>query len=147
MYENYPFWFTMFTKLGFSVQAVACVQQGACMKGVWRLFHPIQRAIRPSWCTGISSGWWTMVRSGYSIRASITRELRIRTAPNHYNCPIVATYPEVIAGNMDDIFEDNEVIFTHPFLPYDNDEFLVQRALQGAGAHRRHQDWNWLRTL
>ena len=29
-------------------------------------------------------------------------------SPNHYNCPIVATYPEVIAGNMDDIFQENQ---------------------------------------
>ena len=44
-----------------------------------------------------------------------------QTAPNHYNCPIVATYPEVIANNMDDIFAENMVRFSHPFLPYDND--------------------------
>lgn len=29
---------------------------------------------------------------------------------------------------MDDVFEENDVIFSHPFLPYDNDEFL-QREL------------------
>ena len=45
-------------------------------------------------------------------------------SPNHYNCPIVATYPEVIAGNMDDIFQENQVTFSHPFLPYDNDAQL-----------------------
>ena len=37
------------------------------------------------------------------------------TAPNHYNCPIVATYAEVIAGNMSDIFEKNKVNFYHDF--------------------------------
>ena len=43
------------------------------------------------------------------------------SAPNHYNCPIVATYPEVIKTNMDDLFQDNLVRFSQPFLPYDND--------------------------
>ena len=47
-------------------------------------------------------------------------------APNHYNCPIVATYPEVIANNMDEILADNDVHFAHPFLPYDNDLRLAE---------------------
>ena len=33
----------------------------------------------------------------------------------------MATYPEVIGNNMDDIFNENDVRFFHPFLPYDND--------------------------
>ena len=62
------------------------------------------------------------------------------TAPNHYNCPIVATYPEVIAGNMDEIFEENGTEFIHPFLPYDNDKFLVRelhRLLGSKGISRK----------
>jgi predicted nucleotide-binding protein (sugar kinase/HSP70/actin superfamily) len=48
-------------------------------------------------------------------------------APNHYNCPIVATYPEVVAGNMDDVLADNGVLFSHPFLPYDDDVRLTRQ--------------------
>ena len=48
-------------------------------------------------------------------------------AQNHYNCPIVATYPEVIANNMNEIFEENDVEFTHDFLPYDDDKRLADR--------------------
>ena len=33
---------------------------------------------------------------------------------NHYNCPIVATYPEVIANNMDELFREEGVVFSHP---------------------------------
>ena len=29
-----------------------------------------------------------------------------KDAQNHYNCPIVATYPEVIANNMNEIFTE-----------------------------------------
>ncbi|MDR3364225.1 MAG: acyl-CoA dehydratase activase-related protein [Clostridiales Family XIII bacterium] len=49
------------------------------------------------------------------------------TANNHYNCPIVATYPEVIAGNMDDLFEERGITFLYPFLPYDDDARLAER--------------------
>ena len=47
-------------------------------------------------------------------------------APNHYNCPIVATYPEVIANNMDELMAQENVRFLHPFLPYDNDLKLAK---------------------
>ena len=50
-----------------------------------------------------------------------------KDAQNHYNCPIVATYPEVIANNMNEIFTEYGVEFTHPFVPYDKDERLVPR--------------------
>ncbi len=35
---------------------------------------------------------------------------------NHYNCPLVAYYPEVIAGNSD----LNDVKFVYPYLSFDN---------------------------
>ena len=63
-----------------------------------------------------------------------------KTAPNNYNCPIVATYPEVIAGNMDDIFEEYDVTFTHPFLPYDDDAKLARelyRTLKRTGVNAK----------
>jgi hypothetical protein len=47
-------------------------------------------------------------------------------APNHYNCPVVATYPEVIDKNMADYFYENDVEFYHPFVPYDNDDRFVE---------------------
>ncbi len=52
-----------------------------------------------------------------------------KTAANHYNCPIVATYPEVIDKNMADLFYENNVEFYHPFLPYDNDDRMVCSSL------------------
>ena len=51
-------------------------------------------------------------------------------AQNHYNCPIVATYPEVIANNMDELFREEGVVFSHPFVPYDDDKRLVRRLLE-----------------
>lgn len=54
-------------------------------------------------------------------------QLETKDAQNHYNCPIVATYPEVIANNMNEIFTEYGVEFTHPFVPYDKDERLIPR--------------------
>ena len=52
----------------------------------------------------------------------------------------MATYPEVIAGNMDDIFEEYDVTFTHPFLPYDDDAKLARelyRTLKRTGVNAK----------
>ena len=46
------------------------------------------------------------------------------------SCPIVATYPEVIANNMDELFREEGVVFSHPFVPYDDDKRLVRRLLE-----------------
>ena len=48
-----------------------------------------------------------------------------KSAPNHFNCPVVATYPEVIDKNMADYFYQHDVEFYHPFVPYDNDDRFI----------------------
>ena len=37
------------------------------------------------------------------------------TQGNHYNCPVVTSYPEVIRNNVDNL-ETNEIIFRNPFM-------------------------------
>ena len=38
----------------------------------------------------------------------------------------MATYPEVIGNNMDELLAENEVRFLHPFLPFDDDNALIR---------------------
>ena len=47
-------------------------------------------------------------------------------ANNHYNCPIVTSYPENIKNNMDAIV-NGEVDFIHPFLSFQSEETLHSR--------------------
>jgi predicted CoA-substrate-specific enzyme activase len=126
MHENYPFWFTFFTKLGFHVM----------------LSPPSSKSIYENGMETISSDTicypaklvhghikWLVDRGVKRIfYPSVNYERdEDSSADNHYNCPVVATYPEVIANNMDDLFEENGVVFWHPFLPYDADDRLVKR--------------------
>ena len=53
MYENYPFWFTLLTHLGFSVMLSPISSKEMYERGMV-----------------ISNGSWNTVRSGYSIRVS-----------------------------------------------------------------------------
>lgn len=125
MHENYPFWFTFFTKLGFRVVVSPPSSKEIYEKGMETISS--DTACYPAKLVHGHVQW--LVENGQKLifYPSINYERQEdRGAPNHYNCPIVATYPEVIANNMDDVFEEEGVTFLHPFLPYDDDHRLVR---------------------
>ena len=120
MYEDYPFWFTFFTELKFRVVLSPQSSKKMYSKGMETISS--DTACYPAklvhghikWLVDNGQKWIFYPCLNYERNED-------QSSPNHYNCPIVATYPEVIANNMDDIFEENMVKFSHPFLPYDND--------------------------
>ncbi len=139
MYENYPFWFTLFTHLGFSVMLSPVSSKEMYERGMETISS--DTACYPAKLVHGHIKWLVEHGAKWIFYPSINYErIEDDTAPNHYNCPIVATYPEVIAGNMDDIFADNDVKFSHPFLPYDNDERLCRelyKLLERTGVERQ----------
>lgn len=128
MYENYPFWFTFFTTLGFRVV----------------LSPPSSRALYESGLDTVSSDtacYPAKLVHGH-ILALVKQNIRhifypcipkehaeVKSADNHYNCPMVISYPEVIRANMD-ILGENKVHFHQPFLPYDAKEGLALRLFE-----------------
>ncbi|MBR0596728.1 2-hydroxyacyl-CoA dehydratase [Sinanaerobacter chloroacetimidivorans] len=126
MHENYPFWFTFFTKLGFRVVLSPVSSKEIYEMGMETISS--DTACYPAklvhghikWLVNNGIKWIFYPCINYEIQED-------ETAPNHYNCPIVATYPEVIANNMDDVFKENDVLFSHPFLPYDDDVRLIRQ--------------------
>jgi predicted CoA-substrate-specific enzyme activase len=126
MHENYPFWFTFFTKLGFRV-----VLSPVSSKEIYELGMETISSDTACYPAKLVHGhikWLVNNEVKWIFYPCINYEMNEDpTAPNHYNCPIVATYPEVIANNMDDVFAENEVHFSHPFLPYDDDLRLTRQ--------------------
>ena len=125
MYENYPFWFTFFTQLGFRVELSPVSSKKLYEEGMETISS--DTACYPAKL--VHGHIKSLVNSGIKLifYPSINYELESDPkAQNHYNCPIVATYPEVIANNMDDIFAAAHVTFLHPFLPYDDDKSLAR---------------------
>ncbi|WP_037372121.1 2-hydroxyacyl-CoA dehydratase [Anaerovorax odorimutans] len=126
MHENYPFWFTFFTNLGFRVVLSPVSSKSIYEMGMETISsdtvcYPAKLVHgHVKWLVDNGVKWIFYPCINYEIEED-------NTAPNHYNCPIVATYPEVIAKNMDDVFEEKDVKFSHPFLPYDNDERLSKQ--------------------
>ena len=125
MYENYPFWFTFFTKLGFRVLLSPQSSKALYESGMETISS--DTACYPAKLVHGHIKWLVDQGCKWIFYPSINYErIEDDTAPNHYNCPIVATYPEVIGNNMDDLFEEEDVRFSHPFLPYDDDNRLAR---------------------
>lgn len=129
MYENYPFWFTFFTKLGYRVILSPMSSKELYEKGIDTISS--DTACYPAKI--VHGHIKTLVEMGekWIFYPCINYEqVEDPNAPNHYNCPVVATYPEVIANNMNELFEEHGVTFTHDFLPYDDDKRLAKRLVQ-----------------
>ena len=126
MYENYPFWHAFFTKLGFRVILSPPTNKEMYQSGMDTISS--DTACYPAKVVHGHIKW--LVENGVKriFYPSINYEaVEDSTAPNHYNCPVVATYPEVIDKNMADYFYDNDVEFYHPFVPYDDDQRFIRQ--------------------
>ncbi|MCF0143660.1 MAG: 2-hydroxyacyl-CoA dehydratase [Firmicutes bacterium] len=125
LYENYPFWFTFWTQLGYRV-----VISPASKKAIYEMGMDTISSDTACYPAKLVHGHikWLMEEGlKFIFYPSINYERKEDDdQPNHYNCPIVATYPEVIANNMDEAIAEYGVEFMHPFLPYDDDKWLAE---------------------
>ena len=131
IHEDYPFWFTFFTKLGFRVElspdsSKAVYEQGietmpsesVCYPG--KLTHGHIVSLIDQGCTTIFYPCITFAAEEES------------NADNHFNCPIVTSYPEVLKNNVERLREEN-IKFLIPFLPLHNKEGLIERLIEELG--------------
>ena len=125
IYENYPFWFTFWTQLGYRVVLSPQSRKSIYEMGMDTISS--DTACYPAKLVHGHVKWLMEDGQKFIFYPSINYErVEDKNQPNHYNCPIVATYPEVIANNMDEAIEEYGVEFLHPFLPYDDDKRLVK---------------------
>ncbi|AND85734.1 2-hydroxyglutaryl-CoA dehydratase [Clostridium tyrobutyricum] len=128
LYENYPFWFTFFTKLGFRVEISPRSTKNLYSLGIETI--PSESVCYPAKL--VHGHIMSLINRGikFIFYPSIPYEQKEQEkADNHYNCPIVTSYPEVIKKNMDIIAEKN-VNFKNPFLPLDNKKRLIKRLIE-----------------
>lgn len=119
MYENLPFWHRFFTELGFEV-----VISDKSSKAIYNLGQntiPSDTACYPA---KISHGHIiNLLNKGVKkiFYPAMTYNFDEGISDNHYNCPVVAYYPEVIESNID--FNDAELLFPYVSLN-DKKEFI-----------------------
>ena len=134
MYENYPLWFTFFTRLGFRVRLSPRSSRGVYEKGLETI--PSESVCYPG---KIAHGHVeSLLKQGVKFIfypcAPYERQ-EDAGAGNHYNCPIVTSYPEVLRNNVEALRQDSSVLFMDPFLPiYDKDR-LAERLYEELHRH------------
>lgn len=125
MYENYPFWFTFFTKLGFRVILSPASTRKIYELGIESI--PSESECYPAKLAHGHIQWLVDQGLDCIFYPSVAYERNeFEGANNHYNCPIVTSYPENIKNNMDAI-ANGEVKFIHPFLSFKSEETLYSR--------------------
>ena len=114
MYEDYPFWHAFFTKLGYRVllsseqlrdiptEAMETIPSySECFPAKLAHAHVYDLARKH-----VDFIWYPCIDKGPDEGST-----------NSYNCPMVASYPENIQANMDEVLSRYKAKFYHPFLP------------------------------
>lgn len=125
MYEDYPFWFTFFTELGFRVIISEKSTRKTYEKGMESM--PSESVCYPA---KLSHGHIeSLIEQGintifYPCIPYSRKEYE--KADNKYNCPIVISYSEVLRNNIENL---KNVKFLNPFLPLDSSN-LTKKILE-----------------
>ncbi|MBR2743855.1 MAG: 2-hydroxyacyl-CoA dehydratase [Clostridia bacterium] len=117
MYEDYPFWFTFLTNLGFRVILSEKSNRKTYEKGIESM--PSESVCFPA---KLSHGHIvSLINNGiktifYPCVPYSRKEYE--DSDNHYNCPIVISYSEVLKNNVEEL-KSGDIEFLNPFLPFE----------------------------
>lgn len=119
MYENYPLWFTFFTDLGYRVELSPRSNKELYEQGMETI--PSDTVCYPAKIT--HGHIQAMIDKGIPMifypGVVFERQEDVK-ADNHFNCPIVQSYPDVIRNNVDDIRE-GKVDYRNPYINLANE--------------------------
>ena len=123
LYEDYPFWHTLLTDLGYRVELSANSSAQIYHKGLSTipsdsLCYPAKLAhghVMDLIERGLKKIFYPCEPYNFDTRSD-----------NFYNCPIVASYPENIRNNMD-VLKERGIKFIQPFLPVHDMKKLKKR--------------------
>ncbi|GCF93410.1 2-hydroxyglutaryl-CoA dehydratase [Enterococcus florum] len=124
MYENYPLWHIFFSELGFRVELSPRSNKDLYEQGMETI--PSDTACYPAKIAHghiqalIDQGVPMIFYPGVVFEREESKE-----ADNHFNCPIVQSYPDVIRNNVDDIRE-GKVDYRNPYLNLANEASVAK---------------------
>ena len=127
MYEDYPFWFTFLTNLGFRVIISEKSTRKTYEKGMESM--PSESVCYPAKLSHghIESLLEQGIKTIFYPCMPYSRK-EYEKADNHYNCPIVISYSEVLKNNVEGL-KAKDVKFLNPFLPFDTKN-LVKKIME-----------------
>ena len=136
MYELFPLWHGIFTALGFEVKVSGASNRQTYLKGQQSI--PSDTACYPAKL--MHGHVEQLIDMGVDavFYPCIVYNVDEHNSDNHYNCPVVAYYAELLKGNMDHL---RQVQFLYPYLNI-NDKHQLAHELyaflheKGYGVHR-----------
>ena len=128
MYENYPFWFTLLTSLGFKVVISGRSNHELFETGIESIAS--ENICYPAKLVHGHIKWLLNkgIRTIFYPCVSFEDDL-VPEADNHYNCPVVANYPVVIGANMTELREDG-IRFMRPYFNLSKHSLMVDRIVE-----------------
>jgi predicted CoA-substrate-specific enzyme activase len=125
MYENYPLWFTFLTNLGFKVVLSGKSSKTMLEKGLDTL--PSDSICYPAKL--VHGHIVDLIEKGVKTifyPCVVFEKKEFADAHEHYNCPIVISYPEQIRNNIS-LLKEKNINYIQPFLSLDNRKKLADR--------------------
>ena len=125
LYENYPFWATFFRQLGFSVLLSPRSTRKIYELGMESI--PSESECYPAKLAHGHVQW--LIDHGVRTifhPCVFYEHQETPGAQNHFNCPIVVSYPENLKNNVDAIGEDG-VTYLRPFLAFTDEKTAAKR--------------------
>ena len=130
MYELYPLWHTIFTRLGFEVIGSGFSTRKLYQKGQFSI--PSDTVCYPAKL--MHGHIETLLEQGVDaiFYPCLTYNINENKGDNYYNCPVVAYYSELLQGNMDSL---QKTIFLCPYLNINSEKELSRELTQTLSAH------------
>ena len=127
MYENYPLWFTFFTKLGFKVVLSDHSNHAMYETGIESM--PSESVCYPAKL--VHGHIMNLLKKGVKTifyPCIMYENMEFASSDNHFNCPIVQSYSEAIKLNVEKL-EQEKINYLNPFLPLE-EKALFKRILE-----------------
>ena len=121
MFELAPLWTKIFTKLGFRVLLSSFSSRSTYLRGQYSI--PSDTACYPA---KIMHGHMEeLLDAGVDaiFYPSLTYNINEHTGQNHYNCPVVAYYSELLSSNMEAL---SRTCFLFPYLNVNKEKILIR---------------------
>ncbi|MBO6300128.1 MAG: 2-hydroxyacyl-CoA dehydratase [Lachnospiraceae bacterium] len=123
IYENFPFWATFFKELKYRVVVSPLSNRKIYELGIESI--PSESECYPAKLAHGHIQWLIEQKVDAIFYPCLFYERNeTEGATNHYNCPIVTSYPENIKNNVEEIGR-GEVVFRHPFMSFASLDTIV----------------------
>ena len=127
MYELFPFWYSFFTNLGFEVHSSGFTDSHTYQQGQYSI--PSDTVCYPAKL--VHGHIEKLIKDKFKIifYPCMSYNYDEKLGDNHFNCPIVAYYPENIINNVEALADEESIKFISDFISINNPKIFNEKML------------------